>query len=359
MHSVRLVAVVGVLAALFTLPGPVSPASAATQTSRGFSQIAGCISGGDNLLVSIVVDESLSLRSTDPRALRVQGITTAVDSLEQLSDSVGSSTNIEASLSVFARSYQTLTKWQTLTPRAAQRLRTTAARGLPGRDAGNATDYRQALLGAQQDLDQRQRKIGDPHACKLLLWFTDGALDVDANTNAAREDICQVGGIADAVREDGISVAALALFTQGAGVSQQQRDQLRAIAEGRAAGVKCGTTPIPSDSASGVYLPADDPAGLQRLFAGAGALVAGGTEVESVSCPGPACPGGAYRLDIDPGIAGARVLIHGTDVSQIELTSPGGERVQLSGGQSRHIEDTQVSYLVRGQLATLNLTFDP
>ena len=35
-----------------------------------------------------MVDESLSLRETDPRALRVQGITTAIDSLEQLTETV-------------------------------------------------------------------------------------------------------------------------------------------------------------------------------------------------------------------------------------------------------------------------------
>src|SRR5262245_24621237 len=53
-----------------------SPANA--QDSRGFSEIAGCISGADNLLVAVVVDESASLRQTDPGALRVAGIQSAM-----------------------------------------------------------------------------------------------------------------------------------------------------------------------------------------------------------------------------------------------------------------------------------------
>src|SRR4029079_18580810 len=104
-----------------------------------------------------------------------------------------------------------------------------------------------------------------------------------------------------------------------------QRDQLKAVAEGRGGSSTCGTVPIPADSASGVYLPADDPAALQRLFAGAGARVSGGTEVDTVTCPGPSCPGGRYQLSVDPGVAGARVLIQSAVKPQVEITAPGGQ----------------------------------
>jgi hypothetical protein len=140
----NLVRALGALALLLsTVAFAATPATAAPDSNnKGFSEIAGCISGADNLLVSIVVDESLSLRSTDPAALRVQGITTAIDSLEQLTASVGESTNVEVSLSTFARSFETLSGWQRLDAGTAQELRSTAARTLPARDAGAATDYR-------------------------------------------------------------------------------------------------------------------------------------------------------------------------------------------------------------------------
>lgn len=345
--------------ALAILAVPAQTSAEPAGTGKGFSEIAGCISGADNLLISIVVDESLSLRSTDPSALRVQGITTAIDSLEQLTATVDDSTRVEVSLSTFARSYETLIDWRKLDGQAAERMRVTAERVLPARDAGNATDYRQALLGAKRQLDTRQHQLDDPNACKLLLWFTDGALDVDAATSAAAQQLCQSGGIVDAVREAGISVVALALFTPGAGVSEHQRDQLRAVAEGRGGDATCGTSPIPADSATGVYLLASDPAALQRLFAGAGALVAGGTEVSPVTCPGSGCAGGVYPLIVDQGVAGARVLVQTSGSPEVAITSPSGQRLVLSSGDTRQVDGAELSYLVRDHLATINLSFSP
>ena len=344
-----------VLGAVLLSPLPAgATAGPAPSSNQAFAQIAGCISGADNLLVSVVVDESLSLRQTDPRALRVQGITSAIDSLEQLAQ-VTPTVNVEVSLSTFARGFDGLLDWRQLDARTAEQLRSTAASELPKRDAGNATDYRRALLGAKQELETRARQLHDDAACKVLLWFTDGALDVDASTSQAATQICQRGGIADSVRHAGINVVALALFTPGAGVTASQRAQLQAVAEGQGPGQTCGTVPLASDDAQGVYLPANDPAALQLLFAGAGALVAGGTSVDSVSCPGVGCTNGRYLLKIDPGISGARVIVQGAGA--VQLQSPGGAQVRLKDGLSRNLGDAAVDVLQRDSLTTINLSF--
>ena len=329
-------------------------AAPAEETKEAFAEIAGCISGADNVLVSVVVDESLSLRETDPTALRVKGITSAVDSLEQLAATTPE-VNVEVSLATFARSFSTLVDWQTLDQRSAEQLRDTAAAELPKRDAGNATDYRQALLGAKQALENRSRQLNDEAACKVLLWFTDGALDVDADTATAAAQICQPGGIADSVRHTGINVVALALFTPGARVPDSQREQLRAVAEGKGQATSCGTVPLGSDDAHGVYLPADDPAALQLLFAGAGALVAGGTSAGAITCPGPACPDGSYELRIDPGTAGVRVIVQGS--GRLELRGPDGKPITVSDGLSRDVSGAHIDALQRDSLTTINLTF--
>ena len=334
-------------------------ATPAQSSNPSFSQIAGCISGADNLLVSVVVDESASLRSTDPQALRVQGISTAVDSIAQLAESTPS-LNVEMSLSTFARGYAHLAAWKRLTPSYASSLRTLAARELPRRDSGDATDYRQALLGAQQDLNARQKQLNDPNACKLLLWFTDGALDVDADTSNAAAELCQTGGILDSVRSDGIAVVALALFTPGASVTDAQRNQLRAVAEGSAPGVRCGMVPIPADHSTGVYLPANDPSALERLFAGAGALIAGGRSIGTVHCPSPQCPKGRYQFYVDPGIAGLRAVVQNQDaVQRIFVTAPSGEATSLGTGASYQFGDASATLLNRGDLSTFDLRFNP
>lgn len=335
--------------------GDVSSAAAhAAEPKEAFAEIAGCISGADNVLVSIVVDESLSLRETDPTALRVKGITSAVDSLEQLAETTPE-VNVEVSLATFARSFSTLLDWQTLDYRFAEQLRDKAVAELPKRDAGNATDYRQALLGAKEALETRSRQLDDAAACKVLLWFTDGALDVDADTATAAAQICQPGGIADSVRHTGINVVALALFTPGARVPDSQRDQLRAVAEGRGQARSCGTLPLASDDAHGVYLPADDPAALQLLFAGAGALVAGGTSAGTLTCPSAECPGGRYELRVDPGTAGVRVIVQGS--GRLVLRGPDGERVTVSDGLSRDVSGAHLDALQRDSLTTINFTF--
>ena len=96
----------------FALTDSASAAAAPAPARNGaFAEIAGCISGADNVLVSIVVDESLSLRETDPQALRVQGITSAIDALEQLAE-VSPDVNVEVSLSTFARTFSTLVDWR-------------------------------------------------------------------------------------------------------------------------------------------------------------------------------------------------------------------------------------------------------
>lgn len=355
---VALVATILLAWALVPMTSPAAQAAPVRANERSFSDIAGCISSADNVLVSIVVDESLSLRDTDPDDLRVRGITTAIDSLAQLSEQLGRSTDVHVSLSTFARSYSTLLGWRRLGDRTAGELRSAAESQLPDRDAGDATDYRQALLGAQRELDAKQRQLGDPGACKVLLWFTDGALDVDDQTGAAASQLCQLGGIVDAVRRDGIAVVALALFRAGADVSQSQREQLRAVAEGRGSGVSCGAVPIPPQNTSGIYLPADDPGALQELFGRAGALVSGGTEAGTVTCPGPQCPGGRYSLAVDPGVAGARLLVaaRAQGPPDVRVTSPSGRSADLSGGTAE-VDGATVSLLRRDGFATVDISY--
>jgi hypothetical protein len=344
------------VAGLSAVPSHAMTREAAEESSDGFAEIAGCISGADHLLVSVVVDESASLRETDPEALRVQGITSAIDSLEQLAK-LSPDLDVQISLSTFARGYSSLLGWTSLDARTAERFREVATDELPRRDAGDATDYRQALLGAKSDLQKRVREIKDPTACQVVLWFTDGALDVDSQTDGAAREICQPGGIADSVRHAGINVVALALFTEGADVTPAQRDQLKAVAEGNGDTTKCGKTPIAADDAMGVYLPADDPAALQLLFAGAGALVAGGSPGDAASCPSAKCPNGNFELKVDPGIGGARVIVQGG--GSIGLLAPNGRKIAVTDGLTRSIGNVHVTALQRESLTTLNLAYSP
>ncbi len=353
--AVGVAAVLVVILNLLVLPQASGAARTPDARGDGFPEIAGCISGAQNLLVDVVVDESASLRETDPAAERVEGITTAVDSLQQLAATAPKRLDVEVGLATFARGFDTLVGWDRLTDRSADRLRDTVAGQLPARDSGDATDYRQALLGAKAALESRARQLGDPGACKVVLLFTDGGLDVDAQTATAADQLCRSGGIADQMHRAGISVVAVALFRPGSGVTEAERQQLRAVATGSGRGVTCGTAPLDADDASGAYLPAGDPAALRRLFAGAGALVAGATAGTTYACPGPQCRRGAIRLTMDTGVAGLRVVVQ--TGGAVDLIGPDGSPARVTTGAVRTVDGARVRLLSRSGLDTVDISY--
>lgn len=336
--------------------GQASPAG-----KRAFAEMSGCVASTNTLLAMIVVDESGSLRSTDPAAQRVPAINSAVDALQELKASAPGQLKVQVAMSTFAQSYHPLVGWGELGKAHADKLRSTAAAELPKRNTGALTDYRQALQGAQRQLDSRASTLKSPSACKVMLWFTDGALDVGPDTAAAADQLCRPNGIVDSVRRDHIAVVALALFTPGGQVTDAQRDQLRAVAEGTGATTRCGRTPISSDASSGVYLSADDPASLRRLFAGATALISGAMAGPTVSCPGPRCPNGRFTFSMDPGVGGFRVIAdvgaHGTPPT---LLTPDGTRLLLptAGSQTFSIPGGRLEMFARDGLVTATMQHD-
>jgi hypothetical protein len=265
---------------------------------------------------------------------------------------------LDVSLSTFARGYDELVDWRQLDAQHADQLRRVVSDELPTRNSGDATDYRQALQGAQRQLDERAEQLGQPSACKVVLWFTDGALDVDQATSTAARELCQVQGLADSVRADRISIVALALFTPGAGVTDAQRAQLRSVAEGSGAGVPCGTTPVASDASSGVYLSADDPTALRRLFAGAAALIGGDTEGPTAMCPSQDCPRGQFGFDVDAGVGGFRIVADvGSGAKAPSLLTPSGRTVRLpaTGTDTTTIPEGRVEAFSRDGLTTVTM----
>ncbi|GAA1641412.1 vWA domain-containing protein [Georgenia ruanii] len=347
-----------VLAAALLLLAP--PARAQTDAlsdvgQRTFAQVAGCAAGADHLLVAIVVDESSSLRQTDPGNRRVGAITTAVNALAGLPGAAAGKLDVEATLATFGSTYTQLVPWGGVEGAHADALTGAARTQLPGRDRADETDYRVALRGAQQSLQQRQAALGGT-SCPVLLWFTDGELDVGAGTQAAAAELCDPQGLVDGLRGAHIPVIAVALFTDaGAGaVPPAAREQLRAIAEGTGDGTRCGAQPVPADAAPGAYLRADRPADLRRLFAGVAALLEGGRAAARTTCPGDACPGGALPVPLDRGVAGFRAVLETS--APPRLIAPDAGRHDLGAGSSTVLGAAVLVTTAEG-LTTVSVTY--
>lgn len=350
-------------ASLVLAPSATAASDLSDAGASAFADVASCAADADHLLAAIVVDASGSLRQTDPDDQRVGAISTALDSLASLRASSEGSLDVQASLATFGAEYEELVAWGTVDGNQLAALEDSATNDLPGRDQENLTDYRAALRGAQSSLDAQAASL-DGTSCKVLLWFTDGRLDVDGTggsepaTDAARTELCTPQGQIDGVRGDRIAIIALALFTEGS-VTQQDQDRLRAIAEGTGGGESCGTVPIPATSAGGAFLRADDAGAMRRLFAQAAALIAGGTSWKSVDCPSVECANGTLPIPADRGIGRFRVVLERDPGAALPtLLAPDGETVPLDGSVA-DVGGAQLVVSDRDGLMTIDVTFPP
>ncbi|WP_157277258.1 hypothetical protein [Oerskovia sp. Root22] len=357
------------LVGTMTAPGAVaSTGDLSDAGARGFADVASCAAGADHLLAAVVVDESGSLQQTDPDDLRVGAILTALDSLAGLQTSAGDRMSVEANLGVFGTTYSELVGWGPVTGPHGDELASAADEQIPSRNKAKTTDYRAALRGAQASLDARGSSLGG-ETCKVVLWFTDGKLDLGdiskdglagPATEAARTELCSAQGIADVLRGDGIAIVALALFTEGAGstVTELDREQLRAVAEGTGgSGTSCGTVPVSAHDTGGAYLRADQPDALRRLFAGAGALIEGGTPGLSVNCPDALCVDGVLPIATDIGVGRFRAVLEvATGAQTPTLFAPDGSQVPLAAGTSQ-LAGADVVTTSRDGLITVDVVF--
>lgn len=328
-------------AAASSTPVPSAQASVSDSGSSALADLSSCAAQADTLLAVIVVDQSGSLRQTDPEALRVGAIETAIESLASLDDQ--DDIVVEASLATFGTAYEELVAWGPVTGAHGDKLLGSVRNELPYRNQDNLTDYRAALRGAQDSLEARSEAVGGDN-CSLVLWFTDGKLDADGTdatgplTEQAVRDLCSVQGIADDLRANHITVLALALFTEGAINSPTQADRalLRAIAEGSNPEQECGTSPVPEDWNQGAYLRAENADTLRAVFAQAGALLEGGVLDATNACPGPACVGGILTIPADQGIQRFRVVTDRSIGSNtVSLVAPDGSSLALEDGASQ------------------------
>jgi hypothetical protein len=356
----------GALVAGFLITGSAvaiaAPAGAASDISdignASLQSVASCVNSSHKLVAAIVVDNSGSLKNTDPQKQRFAAIETVLDALESLATQNDGSVDVQATLATFGATYNTVVGWGDVTGSHGDQLRRAVKSTLPKLESDPITDYRAALKGAQASLNDQATS----DECKLMLWFTDGKLDVDnsggtgqANKDA-RNQLCTEQGIVDGVRGDEIAITALALFTDSGPGSTKPADRslLQSISEGTDGKATCGKDPIPRGWVNGAYLRADDADALNQVFAQAGALIGGGQEAQGLGCPGPRCLNGNLMVAVDQGIPRVRIVTdaHGAD-GAISVTPPGGSPTPLAEG-SQDIGAASVT-ATAGGLTTIDI----
>ncbi|WP_152360824.1 vWA domain-containing protein [Microlunatus speluncae] len=248
------------------------PTPAAAEERSAIEVFGGCLSAQKKGDLVLLIDESASLRDTDPDGARV---TAAGYLLNQLAGfAAEGKVALDVTVAGFASDYAEAVGWTRLGGDGARTLDQTLD-SFRDRTDGYETDYWNGLNGARQQLAERSK--ADPDRCQAIVWFTDGTLDLDLRRNAedrerygehkayapdldldtedrvrqaetaARRDLCRAGGLADQLRGNRVTLFAIGL--RGSDAKASDFDTMRAIATGASGDEKCGkiTKPTPGE----------------------------------------------------------------------------------------------------------------
>ncbi|HEV7720882.1 MAG TPA: VWA domain-containing protein, partial [Iamia sp.] len=361
------------------------PAEDAAPVADPFDRLAACVGAEGRLLVVLLVDESASLRETDPDDQRVAAARAALRSIDLLrgTDAAGGSIAIDVLVSAFSFDFATVGDWSPLTAETRGAVDDRIA-GLADRDESMDTDFHNALDGARRALADRATESTEAaggNVCKAILLFTDGSYTLGARTTAAQRErfgttktyapdivldseeavreatglgvtaLCREGGVADQVRADNITLVSVPLG-EGSGL-------LEALTTGSSDERDCGD---PDTDTPGAYLPASDTDELLRTFDLVASRIGGGSPVgepaRPVPCADDVCDEGAVTFAVSPSLRRVHVFaaVPG-DETRVVLHPPEGDDLELRPGDDAD-EDVDGVPVVARWIADRALTVD-
>lgn len=245
---------------LFT--GGISKSTASTYSEisawgrEAVAQIATCINSSgqkDVLNVLFLIDESGSLQWNDEKNLRVEGLKASLDMFVSISKYRPYFT-VNRAFSTFADNFKVIPSkgWASLTEKSVNGDKQWIDSTVPKLITGQTTDYARALDGAYEYM---KPKVSS-NSCNLLLWFTDGALNVapgigsnptDSASESAYQQICGVnprtgastGGpaIIDRFRSSGINIQGILLRNEDVISNPQKYKRTKAAVEDESRGM--------------------------------------------------------------------------------------------------------------------------
>jgi hypothetical protein len=215
----RLVIACGVFLGV-ALPGGIAHGSL-TNSEETESLIRNCVSQSGHLAALFLIDESSSLRESDPSNLRVAALKAAVAALtfniNQKTIS-GENYKIEVAFAGFGKSYVKESSWFELSENQDEKLNQ-IINSFEKRNTQRGTNYLEGLVNAQNVLNKKA--LEDPGVCKVLVWLSDGKLYINGEENSetqqAEKDLCSTAdGVADQLRSQKVFLVGFGLSGIGA-----------------------------------------------------------------------------------------------------------------------------------------------
>lgn len=331
-----------------SVPAPASPPirSFATERaagSQGIAKFGACMKNKKSADVVILLDESGSLKDSDPAGARVDASKYLVKQWAALARENKVKMAIQ-SMGFSGSVADASGAWRDAA--TDERRITEELEAFRPRDTGAQTDYWMALDGARSALAERSESGGS--SCQAILWFSDGKLDAFSTyqgvvngkvkeavkpylkaktdnasaTAAAIKDLCRKGGLADQVRSSGVATFGIGLAAKTA--TAQDLDLMKSIALGTN---NCGAV---SAAGTGDFHLASDIGQLMLAF---DALRTPGqlpiTERRKV-CQGQVCATEAHSFVLDDSITSVHVAATGGATGlDLYVLPPKGDAVKI------------------------------
>lgn len=339
---------------------------------KGFTELSRCLNSNDVLDVYYMIDESSSLRygqkdgqpGSDPNDDRATILASSVESLQSLKPGL----KVNVGVATFAAGAREQRAWTEMTNESSSELANWMRTAIPDLDKGTATNWEDALTFSQQKLSNSG---SDPtNRCQVLVWFTDGMINVPGTTIQVDQDamgrLCSIdhidrrvygpaeNSVVSQMRESGITILGIQL--QDANWSQDDLDYaslMRAIVEGAGStgsfsDYNCGVVPIPETSRTGALLIAKNPFDLAYQFQAIGQQASGGVSVPLTDNPA--------EFLIEEGVASFNVV---TTDKNWKLTGPDGASVDASNAASLGFEVVGDVNSIRISKAVTETDFGP
>lgn len=370
MVNLRRLALCLAIMALLGILRSTAPGTAADDPGReSVRRFGSCLAAGAQGRLLLLMDTSASLRTTDPDDQRVEAAAYLVSELTKFVEQ--SNAELEVAVSGFSDKFDVSLPWTKLDATSSKRIRS-AVTDYRDKDNGFETDYWTAVTGARRYLSSRAH-AGD---CSALVWLSDGSYDLDKRDTAkerdrygttkpygpdvelvdrkaerqleraGRADLCRSGGVADAVRVDGITTLAIGLKGD---LDAADFDLMKGIAtssdvDGKPCGARDGTN-------LGAFVLAGDVASLFFAFDEIVDPDHAPISTESKFCQGTICSEHDHRFVLDPSISSVRIL-GGSELKDyfVVLISPSGKQLRIV--PTRRFKGDYGAFSVRGTWRT-------
>ena len=351
---------------------PLSSGLLSQVGERAIDDLRRCLTNSDTLNVFYLIDNSGSLAQfidpprigTDPDFKRVEVINQSLRSLAELTE--GSfAKNVNFAMGFFDTTYSDAIGWSDLNRSTLSAIENEVDRQIRiVQPPGGFTDWEEGIIQSQRALQQQST---DAPGCQMLVWLTDGGINVRGNiavteqsaVNLCGNDFENLGyqpavtnGVFNALRQGGISVFAVFLNADsGLGELPWSRGLMRPLAEGTGVvdgkEVTCGIVPVPDNYAAGAFIEADSIQALGNQFLRLSAIIGGGSDGVTVGKDG---------IAVSPGVV--RVQVIGID-PQAVLTTPTGRAITPASPDSTFIDASVDSLEEIGTWKITSQTWEP